>query len=255
MEEEVFELAWNLKNNITMDIQTFINNYQEAFSEKAELPIAFWYSDSLIGELKKIPGCLFKSLPSIRSGEIISLNLESVGCGGGKFYTGFAPMNDYIPTFVSLKEKYKITPESVIEYIKEMGVERAPKSYIHFARIDKLDSFDNVEGLLFLATPDILSGLCAWAYYDSNASDTVTAPFASGCGTVITLTVNENRAGGHRTFLGFFDPSVRPYVESNLLSFTIPMSRFREMYETMRQSCLYGTHAWGKIKARIEEEA
>lgn len=164
-------------------------------------------------------------------------------------------MNDYIPTFVSLKEKYKITPESVIEYIKEMGVKRASKTYIHFARIDKLDSFDNVEGLLFLATPDILSGLCAWAYYDSNASDTVAAPFASGCGTVITLTVNENRAGGHRTFLGFFDPSVRPYVESNLLSFTIPMSRFREMYETMRQSCLYGTHAWGKMKVRIEEEA
>ena len=35
-----------------MDIQTFINNYYEAFSLKAELPIAFWYSDSLLGELK-----------------------------------------------------------------------------------------------------------------------------------------------------------------------------------------------------------
>ena len=33
-----------------MDIQTFINNYYEAFSLKAELPIAFWYSDSLLGE-------------------------------------------------------------------------------------------------------------------------------------------------------------------------------------------------------------
>ena len=31
-----------------MDIQTFINNYYEAFSLKAELPIAFWYSDSLL---------------------------------------------------------------------------------------------------------------------------------------------------------------------------------------------------------------
>ena len=26
-----------------MDIQTFIDNYQETFSGKAELPIAFWY--------------------------------------------------------------------------------------------------------------------------------------------------------------------------------------------------------------------
>ena len=29
-----------------MDIQTFINNYYEAFSLKAELPIAFWYSST-----------------------------------------------------------------------------------------------------------------------------------------------------------------------------------------------------------------
>ena len=36
-----------------MDIQTFIDNYQETFSGKAELPIAFWYSDTLSGELRK----------------------------------------------------------------------------------------------------------------------------------------------------------------------------------------------------------
>ena len=46
-----------------MDIQTFIDNYQETFSGKAELPIAFWYSDTLSGELRKTQGCLFKALP------------------------------------------------------------------------------------------------------------------------------------------------------------------------------------------------
>ena len=39
-----------------MDIQTFIDNYQETFSGKAELPIAFWYSDTLSGELRKTQG-------------------------------------------------------------------------------------------------------------------------------------------------------------------------------------------------------
>ena len=93
-----------------MDIQTFINNYYEAFSLKAELPIAFWYSDSLLGELKQTQGCLFKALPAIRQGEIISMNGDSVGCGGGKFYTGFTPMPEHVPNFVSLKERYKQTP-------------------------------------------------------------------------------------------------------------------------------------------------
>ena len=56
-----------------MDIQTFIDNYQETFSGKAELPIAFWYSDTLSGELRKTQGCLFKALSAIRNGEKASV--------------------------------------------------------------------------------------------------------------------------------------------------------------------------------------
>lgn len=238
-----------------MNIRTFIDNYREAFSEKAELPIAFWYSDTLEGTFQKIQGCLFKALPAIRGGEVISVNADVLGCGGGKFYTGFAPMNDYIPSFVSEKEKYKQTPQLVIEQIDAIGVGRTSHAYLHFARIDRLDSFENIEGLLFLATPDVLSGLCTWAAFDNNSPEAVSAPFGSGCSTTITETVNENRLGGRRTFIGFFDPSVRPYVESNLLSFSIPLSRFQEMYATMPHCCLFGTHAWGKIKTRIAEEA
>ena len=131
-----------------MDIQTFIDNYQETFSGKAELPIAFWYSDTLSGELRKTQGCLFKALPAIRNGEIISMSGESIGCGGGKFYTGFTPMPEHVPNFVSLKERYKQTPEMVLEGIKKIDVQRATKQYIHFARIDRLTSFEDVEGLL-----------------------------------------------------------------------------------------------------------
>lgn len=141
----------------------------------------------------------------------------------------------------------------VTDFIKQIQVPRTEKAYLHFARIDKLASFDHVESLLFLATPDILSGLTTWAFYDTNAFDTVAAPFGSGCSSVVTLTVLENQKDGRRCFLGFFDPSVRPHFEANLLSFTIPMSRFKEMYHTMRESCLFDTHAWGKIKERINE--
>lgn len=159
-----------------MDIQTFINNYYEAFSLKAELPIAFWYSDSLLGELKQTQGCLFKALPAIRQGEIISMNGDSVGCGGGKFYTGFTPMPEHVPNFVSLKERYKQTPEMVVEGIKGMNVQRSSLPYLHFARIDRLTSFEKVEGLLFLATPDILSGLITWTFFDNNNPDAVSTP-------------------------------------------------------------------------------
>ena len=190
-------------------------------------------------------------MQEVRAGNTISLNAEVIGCGGGKFYTGFAPMPEHVPGFVSLKEKYKKTPGMVKEFVDELGIPRAEKKYLHCARIDRVEHFDGLEGILFLATPDILSGLTTWAYFDNNSPDTVMAMFGSGCCSVVTQAVLENRMGGKRTFLGFFDPSVRPWFEADILSFTIPMSRFRVMYDTMRESCLFGTPAWAKVRERI----
>lgn len=235
-----------------MDIATFITNYQEAFGKHAELPIAFWYSDQMEAPTEKVNGCLFKCMKRVRDGEAVSLSTETITCGGGKFYTGFSDMPERVPGFVSLKEKYKKTPEMVLDFIKDVQVPKTDKAYLNFVRIDRISSFDKVEGILFLASPDMLSGLATWAYFDNNAPDSVASPFGSGCSSVITQTVIENRIEGRRTFLGFFDPSVRPYFEADLLSFTIPMSRFKEMYHTMRESCLFDTHAWGKIKERLQ---
>lgn len=238
-----------------MEIQTFINNYREAFGEQVELPIVFWYSDEKIGTNQKNGGCFFKAMKAVREGEMISLNEEIIGCGGGKFYTGFTEMPEHVPGFVSLKEKYKKTPGMVCEFIENLEVPRALRKYLHFARIDQVASFENLEGILFLATPDMLSGLTTWTWFDQNAQDAVVTGFASGCCAVVTQAVIENRMNGRRTFLGFFDPSVRPWFEPDLLSFTVPMSRFKEMYLTMRDSCLFDTLAWGKIRARIEGKA
>lgn len=235
-----------------MDIQTFITNYHEAFGKQAELPIAFWYSDQLEAATEKVNGCLFKCMRQVREGKSISLSNETITCGGGKFYTGFSDMPERVPGFVSLKEKYKKTPEMVLDFIREMQIPKTNKAYLHFARIDRISHFTPVEGILFLATPDMLSGLVTWACFDNNSHDAVSTPFGSGCCSVITQTVLENRHQGKRTFLGFFDPSVRPYFEENILSFTVPMSRFKEMYHTMRESCLFDTHAWGKLKERIQ---
>ena len=248
---EMPEPTYRTKIDKLMDIQTFIQNFKEAFGENAELPLVFWYSDEQKGETEKINGCFFKGMKTVRDGGIISLNAENIGCGGGKFYTGFTEMPERVPTFVSLKEKYKQTPEMVIDFIQQIGVPRTENKYLHFARIDKVESLEEIEGVVFLANPDMLSGLTTWAFYDNNAADCVVSTFGSGCSAVVTQATIENRKGGKRTFLGFFDPSVRPHFEADKLSYTIPMSRFKEMYETMRQSCLFDTHAWGKIKERM----
>ena len=97
-------------------------------------------------------------MAQVRNGKIISLNAETIGCGGGKFYTGFTDMPEHVPGFVSLKEKYKKTPEMVVDFVNELQISRTDKAYLHFARIDKIPSFDEVEGLLFLPIPTICCG-------------------------------------------------------------------------------------------------
>ena len=232
------------KNNGTMnDIKTFLQDYHEAFGDHAPLPILFYYSDTPVAIPEKTNGCMFKQLAKVKEGQNIALNADTITCPGGKHYAGFAPLHERVYTFVSEKEKYKKTPQDVAECVAQLDIRLTDRQYMNFIRIDKAASFDGMEGLFFFATPDMLSGLATWAYFDNNAEDAVSAPFGAGCTSVISYAVRENRLGGRRTFIGLFDPSVRPYVDANELSFVIPAVRFAEMSQTMRQCCLVGTQA------------
>ena len=234
-----------------MELRTFIENYREAFGENAQLPLLFGYSDTPLAQTAKIGGCFFKGLQTVREGEPISLNADVIGCGGGKLYTGFTDMPEHVPNYVSVVEKYKRTPEMVADYVKRLEMPRATKRYLNFIRIDKAESLEGYEGVIFFATPDMLAGLCGWAFYDTNEPDAVMAQFGSGCSTIVSMAVVENARDGYRCFLGLFDPSVRPWVGQNELSFTVPMSRFTVMLDTMRECFLFGSHAWEKVKTRL----
>lgn len=241
-----------LKNKIftAMIVQEFIDNLKNAFGD-IELPIAFWYSTTPKVVPIPVPGCYLKSLKKAREGVAVSFDSDTIKCSGGKVYAGYIEIPEFLPNFVANKEHYKESPEMVVDFIDKIGLLNMQGQYLNFARIDQLDSFDHIEGLLFFATPDILSGLVAWTQYDTNDVNAVSVPFGSGCSSTIACVLTENRKGGKRTFLGMFDPSARPTIEENMLSFSIPMSRFSEMYYTINKCCLNDTHGWSKIKNRI----
>ena len=119
-----------------MDAKEFASAYGEAFGPAAGLPLLFWYSDGPVRAVPKVEGCFFKALAEAREGSAVSLNAANIGCGGGKFYTGFAPMPPFVPAFVSQKEHYKQTPEMVLEFIGRLGVPEASGAWLNFARID-----------------------------------------------------------------------------------------------------------------------
>ena len=142
-----------------MDVKEFTAAYREAFGERPELPLLFRYTDSPLRPVEKVGGCFFKALAEARRGLPVSLNAGNIGCGGGKFYTGFSPMPEFVPQFVSLKERYKRTPEMVLEFIAALDLRPAPKAWLEFVRADVAETFDGAEGVLFFAAPDALAGL------------------------------------------------------------------------------------------------
>lgn len=235
-----------------MTVSEFIERYREAFGDAAPMPIAFGYDDKPLTEVRKVPKCMIGAISNVRQGNSLTLSGENVICGGGGLYTAFWEMPERVPVFVSEVEHYKQSKEMVIEYVNNLHIQITNKPYLNFVRIDKLKSWNDAEAILFFATPDILSGLCTWAFYDNNSSDTVTTLFASGCAAIVTFAINENRNNGKRSFLGMFDPSARPLVPENELTFTIPMSRFKEMLETMNDSGLF-QKAFSIIKKRINK--
>ncbi|MBR2063079.1 MAG: DUF169 domain-containing protein [Bacteroidales bacterium] len=235
-----------------MKISEFIENYREAFGDAAPLPIALAYDSVPATDVRSVPKCMIGAISKVRNGEALTLSADNVLCGGGGLYTAFRPMPERVPVFVSEVEHYKKTKEMVIDYVDSLKISLTDKPYLNFVRVDKLERWDDAEALIFFATPDMLSGLCTWAFYDSNDSDAVTTQFASGCASIITFAVNENRSGGRRCFLGMLDPSARPLVPENELTFTIPMSRFKEMLTTMNDSALY-QKAFSALKRRMNK--
>ncbi len=233
-----------------METHQFTSKLVNAFGA-IELPLAFWFSDEPNVPVQDSKGCYIKTLKTAREGIPVSFDKHTIKCGGGRVYAGFLKMPEKLPDFVSIKEKYKETPGLVRDFVAGLGIDNMEDKYLNFARIDTLESLDGKEGIIFFATPDVLSGLMTWTFFDTNQPDAVSVPFGSGCSSIVAQVMMENRRGGKRTFLGMFDPSARPYVEENILTFAIPMTRLSEMDQTLASTCLGGTHAWLKVKERI----
>ena len=234
-----------------MTPQQFIEKFREAFGQSVPLPIAFWYGNTAVNPESRVPRCMIGAIRKVCEGNALTLTSETVQCGGGGLYTAFRPMPERVPLFVSETEHYKQRPEQVRAYVESLEIEITKRPYLNFVRVDKLDSWEGVEAVVFFATPDVLSGLCSWAFFDNDAEDAVVTKFASGCAAVVAFATVENRKGGRRCFLGMFDPSARPLVPKDELSFAVPMSRFSEMLRTMPHSALF-EHAFSVVRRRID---
>jgi uncharacterized protein (DUF169 family) len=229
---------------------------------KSELPIAFYCTDEGpaegAGKAGGLAACVIANLPRARKGEALWLDTEAIGCPGGRRYLGFS--QELRPGFehflscgvpgVMAGERYKKTPELVKELMRQQPPMQAPARWIVFKRWDKLGEADEPAAVVFLARPDVLSGLFTLANFDASDPQAVIAPFCAGCASIVQYPYVEGRSTRPRAVLGMFDVSARPYVPAETLSFAAPWPLFERMVANMEESFLI-TDSWKKVRARM----
>jgi uncharacterized protein (DUF169 family) len=239
----------------------FIESWPRYFGN-AELPICFYYTDAEgAAERVATPAahmCMIGVLVRVRKGASLSFDVDSIGCGGGRRYTGFS--EEISPTFEYFLsrgipgklegERYKKSPELVKQMMKIAPKFRAPTRYIVFKRFDKLEQSDKPDVVIFFAAPDVLSGLFTLANYDEAEPNGVFCPFSAGCGSMVQYPYLEKDSTRPRAVIGMFDVSARPYVPKETLTFAVPMNKFTRMVNNMEESFLT-TRSWEKVKKRM----
>ena len=242
--------------------EKFLERWKKHFGI-AELPIVFYYHKE-INNAKHVTrakgrSCIICELAKVRNGESLAYDAEAIACGGAKRYLGYSenirPNFEYflscgIPGKME-GERYIRTPEMVLELQKhQKTIKDAKGNFIIFKRWDMLEKFDEPAVVIFFAKPDVLSGLFTLANFDQTEPNSTFTPFGAGCGTIVHYPYLEKDAERPRAVIGMFDPSARPGVPKETLSFAVPMIKFERMIDYMEESFLI-TDTWEMVSNRI----
>jgi uncharacterized protein (DUF169 family) len=240
--------------------ELFLVLWEKYFGD-AELPITFYYSEAE-GGAERVPkasgrSCLICELAKVRGGRSLFYNVEAIACGGARRYLGYTdkmrPGFEYFLSCGNEKmegERYIRTPEMVNELMNNQQIVPAGGRNIVFKRWDNLTENDNPDVVVFFARPDVLSGLYTLANFDQTEPNGTICPFGAGCGSIIHYPYLESLAGRQRAVIGMFDPSARPCVHENVLTFAVPFKRFEKMVGYVEESFLI-TDTWKTVKKRI----
>jgi hypothetical protein len=236
--------------------------FAEALSLR-EMPFAVFSSDSVPeGALTpKNSRCVIGVLRLARKKKLpaVSMNHDSL-CPGGRVYMNLeGAVSDFIPAFVSTGmegvfegERYCKNPEIVSRYLDQVRLEADPLPYRVFKPIDMLDQNEIPEVIVFFENPDILSGLFTLVQFEAGDNETIVAPFGAGCAGVYTWVKRYLQDGKERAVIAGFDPSARPFMAPDELTFSMPYSMFKRLMGCYRESFLF-THSWQTIKKRIQK--
>lgn len=209
-------------------------------------------------------GCVISMLTASAKGRGSAVfSRTNHGCGGAGTGLGLLDQlsegmeyflstgQEGLPEGAPEPEHFKKTPELARSFMDSLPLCSIPEQYVVFTPLTEINTDrDEPKVVVFYANPDQLSALVVLANYGRRGNDSVLAPFASGCQSVCLMPWHEASQERPRAVIGLLDISARPFVDADLLSFSVPYAMFKEMEDNIAGSFLDKSE-WARVAKRI----
>ncbi len=208
--------------------------------------------------------CTIPLFLAAAKGKTVAFHRKTVTCNGGKVGFGFGQFPNYpdgIEYFLSVGkegkfegEGYKKSPELGDDFVKCLPITDIPYEYVIFKPLSQVDiDKEKPEVIIFYVNPNQLSALTVLANYYRPGYENVMLPFASGCQSLFLLPYAESKKENPRAVVGLIDITVRPMVEADMLSFSVPYKMFLDMEKSVEGSFL-NKHLWHRVLAKMDQK-
>ena len=230
-----------------------------------EEPLGIAYAENApTDSLTPAPGtghaCIINYLRMARSRHVcVHFSSEVRTCMGGWVYLGYQlPAPERIVHFVTTGwqggegERYLPSPDSMRRFLKDIDIRPAPAP---FCVAQPLSRWKEAPLLVsFHCRGETLTGLAMLAGFALDDHEAVTMPFGSGCANIFAWPLHYRRKGLKRAVIGGADPSCRPFMKVDELSFTVTFDVLESMLEACPRSFLTGK-TWAGVRRKIEKSA
>lgn len=206
--------------------------------------------------------CTIPLFLSAAKGKTAVFERSTTGCFGGKAGLGFGQFPNYpggIEYFLSVGksgvfegEGYLKDPDLGKDFVECLPITDIPYKYVIFKPMSQVDTAKEIpEIIVFYVNNDQLSALTVLANYYRPGIENVFIPFGSGCQSVFLIPYAETKKENPRAVVGLTDITVRPMVEPDMLSFSVPYKMYLDMEKNIEGSFLE-KHLWHRVAGRMK---
>lgn len=229
-----------------------------------EEPLGIFYAENAPeSSLTPAPGtkhaCIINYLRRARTEKRVVHFASDVGtCMGGWVYLGYQlPAPERIVHFVTTGwegqegERYLPSPDSMRRFLKDIDIQPAPAPYCVVKPLSLFSGNEEPLIVTFHCRAETLTGLTMLAGFALDDHDAVAMPFGSGCANIFAWPLQYRRRGLRKAVVGGADPSCRPFMGVDELSFSVTFDVLLAMQEAFPRSFLMGK-TWSGVRKKID---